>query len=453
MSDDLDKYLGKIAPYVGFQKGFQEDDVVAELAAQLEQSGRAGQGAVFAFGIMRTAWRAMPPSVRDAAREILEDALENALSQISEGIGDIPVAGWIADIVIQLFKAFGEAKHAVDENNEAWSLQQYNERQVKTFLRAKHPTDWVWARENGELYMHYGGGVDYDRWRERPALPPVTGQARVVGFPVGNPTSGLCSPGKPFRNVGDNWYEKDKSPRCSYSTQFSSLFYPFWSPAVPAQPLPYYGIEVWPKNAPFKDVGEDPNKILIERQALLIGDPVTNLQASGKSVQRRLDGFLSWFKFALKPGVKVDPTFVNGRDAYHVKDAPTYYLDKNGLMHPYAGAVKAGVASIDHVIAEKDGVRVTSAIYSCIVGMCRAFFTARAAFLGNMDAMKVFVEQGLVNTFDPNVRSAVKAASKPRRKPKTFTLSAKKVGSTGSGGAVAVVAGGSLLALLLKLRG
>lgn len=451
MTDEVQKYLGKIDNYVGFKVGDNGvSDQLGELLDRFEKSGgKPGRAAAYTFQAMRLAWSALPSGVRDMALQALEDAVETALDRIGEGLESAPIVGWIADIAIYLFKVIGEARRGVDANNEAWSRQQKNTSQILTFAKAQSPTSWVYSTVKGVPYMRYRGKVGKDRWRSVPSIRPTLRSENIVfGYDKYPDPKGNCDPGKPYKSTKDGWEAKDDTSPCTYYVGFSALFYPFWSPNHNTDPITYYGAEVWPANAGFKDPGEDPNLVLMERQALLMSDPEVNLQVRGSFLRNRHDRFLKFVKYN-STGVGVDKTYQPAKDEQKYPSTKLYF-DDNGLIKPYYRSAQDGQISMDVIIAEYKGVKVTAAMYNCVVGMTRAFFTARAMFLENMEFMAAYVKDGRVNSFDPEVKAAVRAASKPRRLAKAKPARTPK--ESGSGGGVVAIAGAAAAALLLIKR-
>lgn len=452
MADDVKKYLGTIDKYVGFEVGDNGvSDQLGQLLARFEESGgKPGRAAAYSFQAMRMAWSALPPDIRDQALQALEEAVDMALERIGDGLESVPVIGWIADIAIYLFKAIGESRKGVDANNDAWSRQQKNAMQVATFAKSKSPTSWVYATLKGVPYLKYSGKLGKDRWREVPSIAPLArGENIVFGFNKFPDPKGNCDPGKPYKSTKDGWEPKDDTSPCTYYVGVSALFYPFWSPNHNTDPITYYGIDVWPANASFKDEGVDPNLVLMERQALLMSDPEVNLQVRGSFLRDRHDRFLKFCKYNAT-GVGIDKVYQPAKDEQKYPSTKLY-LDANGLIKAYYRSLQDGKVSMDTVIAEYANVKVTAAMYNCVVGMTRAFFTARATFLENTSFMAAYVRDGRVNSFDPAVRNAVRQAAKPGRLAKAPARAAKTdESSSGGAGAIAVVGGVTAALLLLR---
>lgn len=453
----IDKYRASIDKHVGFAVGLNgASDQMGELLKKFEQSGDPGRATAYAFQSMKMAWSALPDDIRDMALQSLEEAVQKAVQRIGEGLGDTPVVGWVADIVLLLFETIGEVRKAFDANNTAWSKQDKNAAQIATFGKASSPTSWVFSTVKGVPYMKYGGGVGKNRWRRYPSIRPTVDENIVFGYDKYPAPKGNCSPGKPYRSTDDGWEAKDGTSTCTYYASFSALFYPFWSPNHGTEPIPYYGIEVWPKNAGFKDEGVDPNAVLMKRQALMLADPVTNFQVRGSFLKKRHDRFLSFVKYN-STGIDIDPFKVPAKDEQRYPDTKLF-LDENGMIRTYYRSAVDGKISLDAVIASGGGANITAAMYNCVVGMTRAFFTARSAFLENSTFLEAYVKDGRVNSFDPDVKAAVKDAAKPARlkkKPARLkkdlildTVVARPARESGSGGAalalVAVPAGALL---------
>ena len=439
--------MNSISGQYGFEVGDNGvSDQLGEFIARFEESsGRPARALSFGFEVMKISWNALPDDIRNEALNLLRDAAMEALDNFGDQVGDIPIAGWIIDFALMLFQVMGDARRGMNENNQAYSAQEKNKAQNRTFGKAKDPTNWIYAQRNIDNYMDYTGTRGDNRWRLRPSIDPTGGWAAMFGLHAYVPT-GSCKFGKPYRSpvgLDGEWKAKDNSKKCRGKAAFSALFYPFWSPDHTTKPIVYHGIEVWPKNVPFKDDGVDPNLILIKRQVLLLSDPVTNLQANGAFLEQIRRDFIQ--KHVLEELLfEIDPTYDAKKDfgQHSVK----LFLDANGLMRPYG---ESGLTYETPITSGTPDTEITIAKYNCVIGMTRAFFTARAAFLTNEVAMAQYVKDGRVKTFDPAVRKAVKASARPKRKAKGLK---KAKGQPVSGGGAAVVGIGLAAALVTYFR-
>lgn len=452
---DLAKYQESIADLAGFLPGDNGvSDELGELIDRFQDSaGRPARALAFTFEAMKLSWVALPSDIRQQALLGLRDAGIEVLQTLGDQLGDVPLYGWIADVAKLLITTISEVREAFKANNEAWSKQDRNEQTQRTFEDLSAPTSWLYGQTQIHLYMRFDNEVGLNRWRTRPPIEIAGQAAKIFGLDA-LPQTGNCSPGKPYKSKGGGWEAKDSTSPCKAYAAVSALFYPYWSPVETTDPIPYYGRDVWPKASGFKDSGVDPNLVLIERQALLLSDPYVNLQASGRHLQKVHDQFLRWFEANAIVGV--DEEKIEARD--YQKDPPSrYYLDDNGLLRIYYQASQDNLASMDDVVAEWPGyAEVTAAQYNCVVGMTRAFFTARSAFLTNQPAMAAYVADGRVNDFGSDVRGAVREAAegivltgslvKPARVKKRPSS-----GGGGGGGAIAaLVAVGGLAFAFLK---
>ncbi|KKL26400.1 hypothetical protein LCGC14_2395660, partial [marine sediment metagenome] len=379
MADELDKYLTSISGLYGFEVG---DNGISEsfgeyVQAFVDSSGKPSRAVSFSFEAMKMAWIALPPDIRVQAISMLRDAANEALEQFGDQIGDVPIFGWIVDFALELFRVIGEVRRGVKENNEAFSKQERNRMLDRTFRGASNPTTWIYTTEPIVNYMSFGGGLGHNRWRLKPSVNPTVAAGDIFGLNI-YPIVGNCHPGKPYKapsGFDGDWKAKDSTSKCKAFASFSALFYPYWSPDHTTAPIRYYGSDIWPEDVGFRDEGVDPNLILIGRQVMLLSDPVTNLQARGSWLETVRYNFIVTVLEELQWAVdsKYNEKYDTGRD-HPVK----LYNDANGLILPYD---EGGLGLDTFLTGGNEQQAITVAKYNCVIGMTRAFFTARAAFL------------------------------------------------------------------------
>lgn len=478
--NDLDKYLGTIKPLAGFKVGdYGVPASFGEIQGAFFENGRPREGAEIALSTMRIAWAALPDEIKQRAL----DMLTNLLGKITDGIDgvleSIPFVGDIVAALVDLGFASAELHKQLTRINDEYSGVSKNHAQYYQLGAQTHPTQWIYTSQEIALYNDTRCTKGSRQClRKRPSFVPVGQDTVVVGWDRLPTATGSCDDGKEYSHVGafldlDKMKPVSDSAPCKAYGLYSALYFPFWSPNAAASwssdqvsvtdPIQVY---VPTKDTEFNYTLRDPNGLLVDRQLLLLSSPILNLQADASRAKKRLDAFLKWWK--LNVHHKIDSSFKDINEA-HWTGTP-FWTDDNGLLVVYDAAAREGYSLNTGLIRTADwgkayswGTRkpiVTAGAYNCVVGMTRAFFTARAGFLRNTGAMKSYTEKvngiRLVDSFDSAVRSAVKAAAVPARAkappPPRQQSPGRSSGSGGGGGGIVLVGGAALALALLRKR-
>ncbi len=443
--NDLSKYLSKIEPYTGFAGGdFGVSDSMIATLEEFSERGMPRASMDLAFDAMSIAWQALPADVRNQAIS----ALNNVAGTISQSIGSVPIIGDVINVIIIAFTAISDSHKLVKKVYKSAAKHKLNVAQFEQFKSAIHPTDWIYTAQKIKLYKDPScTNLLKDCYRTRPCLYPIGNDNAVVGWKSLPKATWSCGSGKEYNralHIG-KYKENSDSKSCDAWCMFSSLFYPFWSPNSAGnlekdkvrsctEPLPVY------KGNEGDDIF-DPNVILIQQQAALLGDSLTNLRADSARVIDIYNGFMKFFKSARIKAVKIDDKYITKNDV--VYSGSRYWKDDNGFLNVYGAATQSVGTTMYSDIAhtpdyhkeywDEYGDRNTSinaGAYNAIVGMTRAFFTARAGFLANTEAMNVFANDKLsgkkiIDALDPAVKNAVKVAATGA--PSGLILTAAKV--------------------------
>lgn len=454
----LDEYLTEHASELNFDLG----SVTSSLASD-PGSNRAW--AQFSLGVSQQIWSALPASIRSGALaglqdaiDLIEQAADLAVSAAIDAVMDaagiveaIPIVGAIIEAAVVLVESIVGAVKGVKQLNYAYSVQDKNIEQQRTFEASTSPNEWALGNIPVRNFKHYATGSDrVDRvyWRSRPCIVPSYRDAAVWALPTPPDAIGSCDPGRELDRRGSGYddFRKESGSDCESFAAVSCLFWPFWSPNHEAKPISWYGKEVYPDNAPFKLDGVDPNKILIVRQQALLSNPATNLRVRGSRLRNAQRIFTQYFRdkvhgmggmltmrgnevklrtttadatykdrneqgpvdrWQIDPAF--DPAHEFGGDVY-------YYWNANGLIENYGRGpdlADVGVPAFcpPAMRPQWKDLGYSASQLNAVVAGVKGFFTARAAMLRQPYAMKAILASHPPRTFDRMAVAAMRESA------------------------------------------
>lgn len=504
-------YLSKIDGLINYQPYMSMSDSVRSDIENLIKNKNDGKAwLTFAASSILESWKALPKGVRDdamdAAYKLLDDALNDIGSIVEDAIGAtattigeaVPIIGTIVKAVVDLVLKIYEAHVLLNKSEEAYSLVERDDAMSLTIGKYKDPNEWILHQMKVENYLEWKGyRVGKGDWDLRPCFGRNSEESWLMFNEVGGqPDSGSCG-GVPYKcDIDMNCEPNPKSGEgkdCVRYLGISSLYFPFWSPSYPSIPVVRPALDSKDLVFDYSYSYYDMNRILIERQMALLTVPAVNLKVDGEMVQRFADRFKvywdsSYKQFgntllkidkhgnaistAKKDRVTIDVRF-DENNAPSSSNKRKFYYDKDGLIQPYSGS---GADVSEWGIRAKGGkygddyVGISAGSYNAVIGNTLAFFSARANFLRNGLVMKGMLQDYNVNTFWPDVRSAIQYSAnygkmlptaqailqQPGRmeKPGRYSSDVERVrkGSSKSSMPILLIGGGVLAIMALKGR-
>jgi len=503
----LDAALDGLAPWGGWDLGVDLDAVAAGDHVETMRYVEAALGDV---------WSALPADVRGAARQALaqlvelaiemgEQALEEAVANLESQASTVPVVGLVVQIVAlipKLSRTVGDANRAVSNSNRAQARQLTLGAYSETA-----PAAWVYSARRMKGYARWVfGDRGTIRWAWCSPWEPDQGQAAIFGVSLPKP-KGKWSPsnGVPlhcptFQSGTGKWSgcsvrgatraqrNSRAADRFEGRVLANALSWPYWCPSEPAIPMTIYRSE----GGGTKLTGEfaahesNPNAPLIERQALMLTDALSNLRVPINTVHLRHNAFLSWWDDQLSPqGLHqfVSPMDAAGNvvgaaagrwtpdpqeDTDHKPQANArrFYIDKAGMVRRYSGyeSEDLDLARFGLRPLSSGALGVSLAARNAVVSSTRAFSTARQSFLRDHRKMAALVADGHLDLVSPQLRAAVERSAQlfsrpkrqgPKRQP-TIVIAGMRPGLSrpggGSGAAAALLAAGAGLVFALSRR-
>lgn len=471
MANTLDQYLDKIEGLAFFDPG----RVLDQMISQLPPADRNDvQGwAAYATASMKQAWAALPADIRnlalDAVNKVLlqvvsgvlgeaTQAVGQAVRDLTDSLGAIPIVGIIIEALELLIGGIVEGVKGIDEANAGASKYYYKDfqfRMVRDEVIVQRKL--VRAVFEIDLYPHWyksGLRINSVDWRAEPVLTPILGpEAKALwGIDVPAPTGyggSDCMPGMPIGTKGgglmserrEDWVRQGDGDFCDGKTVVSALYFPYWTPNLPAKPFAVYDTTIW-GDTPFKIAPRNPNLPLITGQQAILADFRTNLRSRGAEVLGVLNTFRGWYEGKLdrgqgwwalpmtEDGLMVVPSGGGLPDRYAVDQ--TYNADhqhtmetrffkrSDGLIASYGergDLSRYGVVAPENLYSSVLGVSLAQ--HNTIVAQSKSFFTARRRFFENTAVMKQIVSENQLGTYDPDIREVIEAQANP---PKFFLI-------------------------------
>lgn len=484
-----ESYLRSSWGFVGYVPGAGR--FANDLAEQLRETNDVDSWAAFATGAMADAWAALPSDFRAEAVGQLRDFAMGALDGLSErapqladamsgAVEAAPIIGQLIGGAIRIIAdGVSLSKKMHSDNLEASALRQQLA-QLATLRQYKEPSAWVFHSMHVVPYVNYGSGKKY---RLRPSFDRGSVDTDLMFRSVaGAADQGKCWPGRLLKcptffdankpNMGCSY--DAGGPNCMRYLSISALFYPYWSPAYAATPVPVIRT----------DASYDVNQLLIERQGALLLDPRANLRVRQADLLAMLGRFDSWWDNATAGGlvrIAADGSVADdGERLRIVKGATPNYVPTSQNKNRFYYDADSQIHAQQHVADELDrwGVParggaglvdgkhlgVTLAQYNAVVGMVQAFMSARANMIRDGALMRAILTDNAspvpVDELDPKVRAAVEFASSQGRmlpSPRALTggdggaiplVTPQAPGGVGGGGLLAVAASAAALFLL-----
>lgn len=366
--------------------------------------------------LLRQAWQAFPAEMRASVLDALTSATDQALKNIGAVTDAVPVIGNMVGLYVQAISGFVRAGKGVKKENRKISNFAHQRGHFMTIASLKDPWMWVYTPAVSKVYAQFikvrvGGDWDVVPAFTRAGLErdrPFTG----VNSP---PDSGNCR--KEIR-IGLN-YVWDPASNCRRTLGLSALFYPWWSGAYAARPLP-----IWDP-----DTVTNANRLLMARQSELITDPATNLRVPMARVVEVRDRLLKYYRIdrELYPidkegnvagarGPRIDAR----RNARHVPSITAesrWYVDDVDMIQPYPDQPGA---EIDRwgwpaPAGKPSNLGVTIAQRNNVVAMSAAFAARRQSTIRNGLLSAAMLEDYNPNAFDPAAVPALEYAASQRR--------------------------------------
>lgn len=446
-----EKYAESIDGFVNwvpFPNSGRSQEIQDLLRSRPGRDNRNDPAAWFAFAVdaVKVSWQALPDDLRREVFAMLNDLIVDAVADLVVDVGDqignavdaIPIIGDIIKIAVQLVYVFVDWARIKRNENEHRTVTNLQNAQFNTIKFMDDPRDWVMQRTRVQNYVKWmGRRTGKGDWTLRPSMRNSLGIDRMFWVDEGKRDSGWCGEGvgmkcpefwdgakqyggcTPHKSGNEAYY-------CKRDIAISALFYPYWSPAYPPEPIVTY-----------VDDGPDPNALLMARQLALLSNPDANLRVKGRRLRDKSNHFIDYFIHMMKAfGVNDKPGFLEINNDHQApgtdredrllideQENPNYspsksnmtrfYFRPDGIIEPYSRA--SGNDPARWGVRTKSGDSGNMALsidqYNSVVGMTNAFFAARANMLRDGALMKGLKADHGLNKYDEEVRAAISYAA------------------------------------------
>jgi hypothetical protein len=453
----LDTYREKLGAFAVWEPDPQaQTGLYRDLREALDLSYDDPRDAVqtwyaLASGAARMVWQTLPVDMRDAALEglgaIATEALNLSLGaaddlagELGDAVGSVPIIGSIVEVVLEIINAALKLEEMAAKSDEETSADSYDSNRRYTIAAYDDPGQWI--AQPIQVYNYLDMRYPHVAliFSLKPCMRQTEKSQRIWLGTDGAKDIGWCGDGRkiwckqfvnqaafpPGSERSDICDFQDKGDTCKRYSAISSLFFPWWNPAYPAEPL----------RRRTKSSVMDPNSLLISQQAALLSNPAANLRARGETVRKASIRIFTAFWAAartksgsafrvgnLMPINSVTRQTGGGGDYLGNFELPVdgsvkeeklgaaegfFLREPDGVIEPYTSGDVAewGVRSPGPPAQPNLGVSIGA--YNAAMSATAAFFRARAEMLRNGKVLRTMLQKVKLEDLDPEVRDAVK---------------------------------------------